>query len=120
MGKRTCPECQEEIKGRADKKFCSDDCRSSFNNRMNGNANNLMRNINNILRKNRRILHELNPDGKAKVHREELLQRGFKFNYFTNTYHTKAGKAYHFCYDYGYLDIDHDFFTLVKRQEYVD
>jgi len=120
MQHKHCLECGEEIIGRADKKYCSDDCRSSYNNRMNGNANNLMRNINNILRKNRRILAELNPKGKAKVHREELLTRGFKFNYFTNTYQTKSGKTYYFCYDYGYLELDNDYFALVERQSYVD
>ncbi len=31
-GCRLCPVCGEEIHGRADKKFCSDDCRVHFNN----------------------------------------------------------------------------------------
>jgi hypothetical protein len=79
-----------------------------------------MRNINNILRKNRRILAELNPDGKAKVHRDKLLDRGFKFSYFTNIYQTKQGKNYHFCYDQGYMDIDHGYLILVRRQSYVE
>jgi hypothetical protein len=79
-----------------------------------------MRNINNILRKNRRILAELNPDGKAKVHKDKLLDRGFKFSYFTNIYRTKQGKNYHFCYDQGYMDIDNGFLILVRRQSYVE
>ncbi len=44
--KNTCVECGEEIKGRADKKFCSDQCRSAFNNRLNSDATNFIRNIN--------------------------------------------------------------------------
>ena len=79
-----------------------------------------MRNVNNILRKNRRILEELNPNGKAKVHRDKLLERGFKFSYFTNLYRTKAGKTYHFCYDQGYLQLEDDFYALVIRQKYVE
>jgi len=118
--KNNCLECKEEFKGRADKKFCSDQCRSSFNNRLNSDASNFMRNINNILRKNRRILAKLNPNGKSKVHRDKLLEKGFKFSYFTNEYKTKAGKVYHFCYDQGYLPIDNDFYALVVKKSYVE
>ncbi|MBN2521295.1 MAG: hypothetical protein JXB17_12355, partial [Bacteroidales bacterium] len=61
--KKLCTECGEPIHGRSDKKFCCDQCRNIFNNRLNSNLNNYMRNINNVLRKNRRILAELNPNG---------------------------------------------------------
>lgn len=118
--KKQCTECGEEMTGRADKKFCSDQCRTSHNNKLNSDANNFVRNINNILRKNRRILSELNPHGKAKAHRDKLLERGFKFSYFTNVYTTKAGNSYYFCYEYGYLELDNNYFTLVIRQEYVE
>ena len=66
--KRKCIECGDSFHGRADKKFCSDQCRSAYNNRLNSDATNFVRNINNTLRKNRRILEELNPSGKTKVH----------------------------------------------------
>ena len=118
--KKSCLECGDAIKGRADKKFCSDQCRSSYNNRQNSDVNNFMRNVNNILRKNRRILADLNPNGKAKVHRDKLLERGFKFSYFTNIYRTKAGKHYYFCYEQGYLELDNDWYALVIRQQYVE
>ncbi len=32
--RRVCPVCGEKISGRIDKKFCSDDCRSFYNNRL--------------------------------------------------------------------------------------
>ncbi len=118
--KKQCLECGDTFTGRADKKFCSADCRSAYNNKLNSDATNFMRNINNMLRKNRRILAELNPDGKAKVHRNKLLDRGFKFSYFTNIYTTKQGTHYYFCYDQGYMEIDNDYFVLVKRKAYVE
>jgi len=118
--KKKCVECGESFHGRADKKFCSAHCRSSHNNRLNRDFNNFMRNINNILRKNRRIMADLNPNGKAYVHRDKLLEQGFKFAYFTNEYVTKAGKVYRFCYDQGYIERDNGFLTLVVRQEYVE
>ena len=101
---RTCPECGEKLLGRADKKFCSDQCRNAFNNRQNSDANSYVRNINNILRKNRRILCELNTKaGKTLVTRESLIKHGFNFGYHTHTYTTQKGLIYHYCYDQGYL-----------------
>ncbi len=117
---KQCVECGEKIIGRADKKFCSDQCRNIYNNRLNSDVNNYVRNVNNILRKNRRILAELNPTGKTKIKKEKLLVQGFNFNYFTNTYITKTGNIYYFCYDQGYLEIENDFYALVKKQEYID
>jgi predicted nucleic acid-binding Zn ribbon protein len=117
--KRHCLECGSEIQGRTDKRFCSPDCRATQYNRENRLKTNFMRNVNNILRKNRRILEKYNPDGKAKVAKSKLLEDGFKFSYFTNTYETRAGKIYYFCYEQGYLPIDNDWYALVVRQEYV-
>jgi len=115
---KQCLECGEEIRGRSDKKFCSDICRNGFNNKLNSNSTNYIRNVNNILRKNRRILESFIPEETAKTTKDKLLQKGFNFQYYTNTYTTKKGKAYYFCYEYGYLPIDNDFYFLVKRKEY--
>ena len=117
---KQCLECGESFKGRVDKKFCSDLCRNSYNNRNNSDSNNFMRNINNILRRNRHILEELNPEGKAKVQREKLISKGFNFNYYTNTYLTKTGNHYYFCYEYGYLQLEGDYLALVKRQKWME
>lgn len=112
-------ECGDPIQGRSDKKFCSDQCRTSYYNRQNADSTNYMRNINRILRKNRKILADLNPNGKSKVSKAKLLDMGFNFSYFTNVYKTKTGKVYYFCYEQGYLPIDDGQFALVLRQEYV-
>jgi len=42
---------------------------------------------------------------------------GFSFEYFTNTYTTKADKTYFFCYEYGYLDLGNDYFALVYNNK---
>ncbi len=115
--KRACPECGEPIKGRADKKFCSDLCRNAFNNKLNADTTNHVRNINNILRRNRRIIEEMTPEGKASVHKNKLVDKGFDFGYFTSTYKNKNGDTYYFCYEFGYLPIKNDFYFLVKRKE---
>ncbi|PSG90188.1 hypothetical protein [Aurantibacter aestuarii] len=112
---KTCPECGTKIIGREDKKFCCDGCRNTYNNRNNKDAVNLIRNTNNALRKNWRILEELNPDQKTKVSKQQLSLLGFNFNYFTSIYTTKAGTVYYFVYNQGYLPLDNDFYALVKR-----
>lgn len=120
MKKKKCLECADEFIGRIDKKYCSDNCRSSFNNRANSELNSFARSINRILRNNRKILAHLNNYGKTKVHREQLMELGFRFRYFTNLYQTKSGNIYHFCYDQGYLELPNDYYSLVIRQEYIE
>jgi hypothetical protein len=114
--KKQCPECGAKIVGRIDKKFCSDSCRNSYNNKFNKDSKNLIRNTNNRLRKNYRILEALNPDKKTKTSRAKLIEKGFDFNYFTSTYITKARTVYYFVYDQGYLPLDGDYYALVKRE----
>lgn len=113
---KTCLECGEKVIGRADKKFCNDYCRNAYNNKLNKNNRNLIRNINNKLKKNYRILEELNPDIKKKTTKNILIDKGFDFGYITNLYHTKKGSTYYFIYDLGYLPLDNDFYMIVRRE----
>jgi predicted nucleic acid-binding Zn ribbon protein len=112
---KNCLECNEKIVGREDKKFCSDGCRNAYNNKINKDSNNYMRNINNKLRKNYRVLSELNVEGKSKVTKAKLLSKGFDFEYFTNILQTKTGNTYCFLYDQGYLALENDIYMLVKK-----
>lgn len=111
-----CLECGEKIIGRSDKKFCNDACRNAYNNKQNKDSTNLMRNVNNKLRKNYRILVEVNIDGKTKVARSKLESLGFDFDYFTNVKVYKNGSEYKFIYDYGYKLLEEDFVLIVKKQ----
>jgi len=112
---KQCPVCGTKIIGRADKKFCSDYCRNAFNNQLNKDGKNLIRNINNRLRKNYRILEELNPNEKTKTTKAKLIAKGFDFQHFTSIYTTKTGNIYYFVYDQGYLPLENEFYALVKR-----
>jgi hypothetical protein len=114
---RHCLDCGEVLHGRADKKFCDDQCRNNYNNQLNSSSYNMVRNINNTLKRNRRIMEELNPTGKTKTTRQKLAAKGFDFDYHTHTYQTQNGKTYHFSYEYGYLPLDGDEVLLVKREE---
>lgn len=116
---RKCLACEKTLRGRVDKKFCDDYCRNAYNNRQNSDNNNFVRNINNILRKNRRILESLIPDGEgmAKCPRKKLADAGYSFNYHTHQYTNKKGDTYHFCYELGYLPLEGDWVLVVRRKE---
>jgi hypothetical protein len=96
---KNCLECQDKIVGREDKKFCSDGCR----------------NANNKLRKNYRILTELNPEEKTKTTKTKLMSKGFDFDLITSFYTTKTGNVYYFVYDQGYMAVENEGYVLVKK-----
>lgn len=115
MEERICLECSEKVVGRIDKKFCSDYCRNAYNNKVNKESKNLIRNTNNRLRKNYNILSKLNVSGKTKVTRRKLFDKGFDFNFFTSIYTTKTGNVYYYVYDEGYLLLENELYLLIKR-----
>lgn len=119
LERKTCLNCAKSIQGRADKKFCDDYCRNNYNNQIKAYSNNMIRNINNALRKNRRILEAMLPEAEetAKITRQNMLTKGFQFKYLTHTYTNKKGNTYFFCYDYGYLELEGDWFLLVRVKE---
>ncbi|MDC6383867.1 hypothetical protein D2V93_15860 [Flagellimonas taeanensis] len=117
MTQRECLECGTKLLGRIDQKYCSDHCRNAYNNRLNRDSKNLLRNINNKLRKNYRILGSFPlKEGKAKTTKMRLLDKGFDFEHITNLYTTKKGSTYYFVYDMGYLPLDNDYYMIVKRE----
>jgi hypothetical protein len=116
MNQRTCLECNEPLKGRADQKFCDDQCRSTYNNRKFSDSYNLIRKLNRILKKNHNILSQLNPGGKITIAKNELIHKGFDFTYHTHMYITRDNRTYYFCYDQGYLELENKKYLLVKKK----
>jgi len=106
------------VKGRSDKKFCNDFCRNAFNNKLNCDQNNYMRNVNNILRRNRRILKKLFPASEemVRITKQKLNSKGFLPEYFTHTTTTKRGKMYYCCYDYAYQPLKSGSCVVIKTR----
>jgi len=116
MPVRKCLDCGEVLKGRSDKKFCSDQCRNNYNNTINREANNLVRNVHSVLRKNRKILCELYESGKTKIHKDALLVSEFNMNFFTHSVETDADSIItRYCYEYGYREVNSEYIILVKN-----
>ncbi|GAB3224079.1 DUF2116 family Zn-ribbon domain-containing protein [Algoriphagus aestuariicola] len=118
--KRICVNCGKAIQGRLDKKFCDDSCRNTYNNKQNADTVNLVRNINYTLKKNRNILEALvREHGElVKTNRDKLTRAGFNFRYFTHTYQNKKGSCYRYCYDFGYLELEGDWFLIVREKDF--
>ena len=116
MNDRKCLECFEQLKGRTDQKFCSDQCRSSYNNRQYVESNSAIRMINRILKKNYFILTALNSEGKSNVSKSDLQKKGYRFDYFTCTNTARNSKLNFFCYDHGYREQENDKLVLLRRE----
>ncbi len=117
MEKKVCLDCGETIKGRSDKKFCNDICRNSYNNKLNSDTTNYVRNVNNILRKNRRVLEENLKGETTTMSKQKLIDKGFNFKYYTNQIVTKNNHTYVYCYEFGYLLLEKEMVLIVKRKE---
>ena len=99
-----CLQCDTLLQGRLGKKFCSDQCRATYNNRNKKPHEQAIIRINSQIRKNRTILKTLCPTGKATVRKEILDTMGFSFRHFVSLYKNQS-KTYFLCYDYAYLPI---------------
>ena len=117
MEDRFCFECGEKLRGRADQKFCNDQCRNAYNNKKQGRTTKYMRRINRILKNNHSVLKELNSNNKTTVPAKLMDKHNFNFNYHTHYYKTKNNKVYFFCYDQGYLKLNNRRYLLVKKED---
>ena len=117
---KKCEACGEPVIGRSDKRFCDDSCRNAHNYSKNRTTSNYVRKVQAILKRNRRILEHLNPEGKTKKHRDHLAENGYNFNYHTNTSSTRKGTRYVFCFEQGYAELENGWLLLVRRDEYLE
>ncbi len=92
-------ECAEILRGRSDKKFCSDYCRNTYNNRKYAVSNGNVRHVNGILRRNRRILKEIRESGLKRISERKLLDKGFRINYNTGCRVKPDGNVQFLIYD---------------------
>jgi hypothetical protein len=100
-----CLQCNQPLTGRSDKKFCDAYCRNQYNNQVKRRDEQLILKINQRIRKNRRILKTLCPQGKAMVRREVMTHMGYDFNFFSSIYRSSSGQLYFMCYEYGFAAV---------------
>jgi len=98
---RYCVECGAQLRGREDKKFCDDHCRSTFNNRQNRSTYQNVRSIDRKLKRNYRILQSLGVTSAA-IECDKLRELGFEFQIFTSIGTTFEGIELRHVYDLKY------------------
>lgn len=109
---KTCRNCGKTLRGRADKKFCDDSCRTMFHNQ--GYTQPLhVREINYILMRNRKIILELLGEKKMiRYSRKGLLHYGFIPWHFTEAKIRPGKSIIHYCYETGFMEIGNSGFLL--------
>jgi hypothetical protein len=98
---RKCLACGKSLTGRSDKKFCDSYCRNGYNNKAKSGDEKFIQQVNKLIRRNRRILKTLCPEGKAVVRKELLDKLDFKYGVFSGLYQVN-NNTYYLSYDYGY------------------
>lgn len=111
---RLCLDCGSPLYGRIDKKFCHDQCRSSYNNKIKAGNNGIIKSVNLILKRNRDILEKLNPGKETKISGSKLMATGFNFNYHTHSNDNYRGHTSTFCYENGYIRLRSGEYLLIK------
>ena len=112
----TCIWCHYPLRGRTDKKFCDAACKSAWHNRQKTMLKSAMAEIHKTLRANRRILLAMIPwnAGNCLVSKDELLQRGFRFQYHTETHIDETGRDVCFCYEFGLVPVDSSMYQVLR------
>lgn len=117
--------CENIIKGRIDRKFCSEYCKSDFHyqKRKESGKTYFKKTIDDVLRTNRRILKDYNQAGKSWVRKDELLNQGFNPRIFTHYWKNQQGGTYLFCYEQGFMEtVDNEKkkYLLIQWQDYMN
>lgn len=123
MMKKTCRQCGKPLSGRADKKFCDAYCRNSYNNQNKAEDEVFIQDVNSVLRKNRRILKTLCPEGHATVRKEVLDHLEYNYVYFTGIFRAPTSRLiYYVVYDYAFAPIEKKKVKkvlIVQKQDYM-
>ena len=117
---RVCLDCGARLLGRSDKKFCSDQCRNNYNNRINRDQNNYVRNVHSQLRRNRKVLADLYEDGHHHIHGDALIAQGYNFTFFTHLVETREGARWSYCFEYGFMETEEGYLDLQKSRSYLE
>lgn len=118
MESKTCRECGKPLgPGRVDRKFCSDSCRTEYNNKSRRGLHfhideggepvatvsleRAIKHIQAVVLNNREILKQIPAAKSTSVPVEHLEDLGFTFQYCSSA-RVINDQLHRFCYDYGY------------------
>ena len=109
-----CLECGKEIVyGRADKKFCSEDCKNKYHNNMHKYSRNMHIRVLNGIEKNYEILSKLYRSRVLSIDIGDLIALGFKIEYSTGYRKFNRHDEYR-CFEFKYYITKNRLFGLQK------
>jgi hypothetical protein len=114
---KQCLHCTKKIAGRTDKKFCNNQCRSSYHNHFYGDRSNYMRRVNGLLLRNRKILADLFALHRtgAAVPLSELYLKGFSPSHFTHQQKKARNQLLTYCYEFGYQITEKNCIKIIQQ-----
>ena len=117
MQKPSCILCGKPIAGRTDKKYCSQNCKNTYNYNRRSSTKSATQTIDAILHKNREILDVIMGPKRKKMEivKSELIKMGFQSAYITGYYTNSRGKLYHYVYDFAWMEFTGDKVMIVKK-----
>ncbi len=116
---RSCLNCGKKLQGRSDKKYCSLECKNSFNAARRQETRSVTRDVDRILHRNREIIETIMGENRNKmvIPRLELTNMGFNFDYITGIYFNKEGKMYHNLYDFAWMAFSTQDILIVRSKK---
>ena len=116
--KKQCLSCEAAIIGRADKRFCSTECKNAYNNKIKKASRSEVKEIISYLLRNREILATFMGDSaKETLDRLLLTRAGFRWEYHTSTYLNKEGKTYHLVFDYAWMEFSDQKILIIRKRK---
>ena len=117
MNSKTCKICKKPVKGRSDKVFCSEKCKSYYHRKLREVTKKGTEKTDRILHRNRSILLEIMGKNatQKKVPRDLLDKKKFNIRYMTGFFENAQGKRYHIVYDFAWMEFS-DGDILIKRR----
>jgi len=114
-----CKICSKQLVGRKDKLFCSIRCKNYYHTNLRRVTFEASLKIDEILHRNRSILLEIMGKNRTQkqVNRLILERKKFRFNYLTHYHINKAGKTFHWIYDFAWMSFSDDSILVVRKPE---
>lgn len=112
-----CKVCKKELKGRSDKKYCSEACKNYYHKNLRRVTDGASFEIDKILHRNRSILLEIigKQKGQIKIARMQLDQKKFSFKYHTHININSQGKTFYWLYDLAWMEFSDDEILIVRK-----
>lgn len=111
-----CIECGKEFTGRPDKKFCSRQCKNTYNNRRTSRISRYRRSTINALDRNYEILSHVLAIGATSARTEDLCNLGFRPETVTSHKKGENGHNEYSCYDIVYHQTGMKVFNLHRME----